>query len=117
MMAVGIYRFSKNLLKAFRDTVSSLEYAADLSAAIEKVVQRGYQLGGKTYKQIPRGYRADSPYRKLLLYSGMYGSLDMGIPDIFYTPEIVDACVQVFRDMLPIHGWLLNLQKKVERIE
>ena len=57
MLGVGIHIFSKDLLKAYREAVVNPESGPALVKAIQEVsLKKGYNLGGKHYKRVPRGY-------------------------------------------------------------
>ncbi len=47
---------------------------------VNKVAEKGYPVGGKHYKRIPRGYDESHPNAEFLLYNGAHAMLDEKIP-------------------------------------
>jgi hypothetical protein len=39
------------------------------------------------------------------------------IPEVFYTPELVDYCFENFRALLPVHHWLVRLTAGMSEVE
>jgi len=109
MLGVGIYIFPDDLLEAYRRAVIHPRYGPALQHAIQLVRQRGsYAIGGQYYKKVPRGYDPTHPNADFLLHNGLYTGLEIPVPDLFYTPEMVDFCFDRFKEMLPLHTWLVQ---------
>jgi len=112
MLAVGIHVFTKPVLKAYRDAVVHPEHGMTFLEAIEDVTAlEKYQLGGKHYKRIPRGYDANHKNADFLLYNGLYAFTEGDIPDELFGTTCLDYCFERFRDMCSIHRWLLTVTK------
>jgi uncharacterized protein (TIGR02453 family) len=111
MLGVGIHGFSKPLLKAYRDAVVNPELGPRLAQVMAGVLEKGYGIGSKTYKRIPRGYDQDHQYADLLLYSGLTAGIDLDIPDELHTPELVDFCFSRYKDMAPVVYWLQDMKE------
>ena len=110
MLAVGVYQFTDEILKAYRDAVIHPDYGPELATAIQKVNnKKGYQIGGSHYKRVPSGYDAQHPLADLLLYRGLDASFEVPIPDELYTSQILEYCYNHYLDMLPVHRWLVNV--------
>lgn len=110
MLGVGIHVFSKDLLQAYRDAVVNPESGSALVKAIQEVsLKKGYNLGGKHYKRVPRGYDSEHDNVEFLLYNGLTAGYEQPIPDEFYSAALLDYCYQKFVDMYPIQHWLFNL--------
>jgi uncharacterized protein (TIGR02453 family) len=107
-MGVGIYIFPPELLKIFREKVYDPNLGKELHEALKKVMKRGkYDLGGKTYKRIPKGFDPEYPYADYLLYNGFYiGYGGSDISEIGKDP--VDFSFKIFKDLLPVHQWLVK---------
>ena len=113
MLGAGIYMFSKNLLKLYRDAVVHKKLGPELANAIKRIEKNGtYGIGGSYYKRTPRGYDPDHKNAGLLLYNGLYVGSETGIPDEFFTPDIIGYCMEKYKEMLPLHKWLLELTEK-----
>ena len=113
MLAVGIHMFPKFLLKSYRDAVIHSEYGMTLLEAVEGVtVIEEYQIGGKHYKRVPRGYDSSHKNAKFLLHKGLYAFIETEIPNEFYSEALLDYCLERFHDMYPIHRWLMSVINK-----
>lgn len=108
-LGAGMYVFSPQQLKKYRDTVYNPDKASELSNIISSIQKnKNYSIGGKTYKKTPRGYDSDYKYSELLLHSGVYSFYEIDSLNIFNKKEIVDFSYDVFKDMNPLHQWLVN---------
>ena len=110
MVSAGIHTFSKDLLKAYRDAVVHPESGPALVKAMQEVgLEKGYDIGGKHYKRVPRGYDPDHENVEFLLYNGLTAGYEEPIPDEFYSSALLDYCYQKYFDMFPIEHWLIEL--------
>lgn len=114
LLAVGSHMFGKETLAEYRASVIHPKYGARLADAIDKVTDGPYTIGGKHYKRVPRGFDPDDENSDLLLYNGLYAATEIGIPDELHTPGLVDFCANKYRDMSPIHKWLVELTNRVK---
>lgn len=115
LLGSGIYMFPKDIMSAYRDAVVDERYGPELAAAIEKVKNNGpYGISGSHYKKIPRGYDKDHQYADLLLKNGLTAYIEEPIPDVLYTPDILDYCLQKYKDMAPVHEWLRALVERMK---
>ena len=110
MLGVGIHVFSKPLLKAYRDAVVNPELGPALAQITAVVLKKGYGVGSKTYKRVPRGYDPEHKYADLLRYSGLTSGVDLGIPAELYAPELIDFCFDRYRELAPIADWLRTMK-------
>jgi hypothetical protein len=44
-----------------------------------------------------------------LRYNGLYAGIETAIPDEFYSGAFIDYCFERFRDMAPVHHWLVSV--------
>ena len=56
MLGSGMYMFSKENLKRYRDAAVDKKKVRRLSKITKELVEQGYTLSEKHYKKIPRGY-------------------------------------------------------------
>jgi uncharacterized protein (TIGR02453 family) len=110
MLGVGIHGFSKPLLKAYRDSVVNPELGPRLAEITAGVLEKGYGIGSKTYKRVPRGYDPEHEYADLLLYSGLTSGMDLGIPAELHSPDLVEFCLSKYQDMAPIVYWIQEMK-------
>ncbi len=110
MLGTGIHRFSKTLLKTYRDSVVDPEFGLELEKAIEKTTRRGqYSIGGEHYKRVPGGYDTEGERAGLLLFNGLYAGVETEIPTELFSGKIFDYCLEKYRDMVPLHYWLYDM--------
>ena len=112
MLGAGIHNFSKPLLQAYRQAVVEPELGLALSDIITSAHQKGYSVGQRTYKRIPRGYDPDHLLADLLRYSGLTFAAEELVPDELFSSELVDYCLEVYRDMVPMVTWLQSMKEK-----
>ena len=66
---MGLHTFSKPLLKAYQDVVIDPALGQELARIVSGLGDKGYNMGTKTYKRVPRDYDLDHQYKELLLFS------------------------------------------------
>lgn len=111
-IGTGIYMPSSEQLKVYRNAVADPGSGKELHNAIKKVIGKGkYSLGGKSFKKVPRGYDADSPYSEYLLHGSLYVYYEK--PDFaeLTNNDPVEYAFKIFKDMLPVHQWLVKYLK------
>jgi Conserved hypothetical protein (DUF2461) len=64
---------------------------------------------GKHYKRIPKGYDPEHKNAELLLHNGMGTMTEYTIPDELYSAELIDWCFARYKEMAPLHKWLLGV--------
>jgi uncharacterized protein (TIGR02453 family) len=108
LLGCGNYMFSKPLLKTYREAVVDKKSGPALVSAIKAVSKKG-KIGGKHYKKTPRGFDADHPNAEYLLYNGLHCMTETKIPDELYSEALVDYCFKWYKEMAPLHRWLVDL--------
>ena len=71
-LGTGQYMFTDELLKKYRQVVYDPDSAKELDTIVKKLKKKGFELGGKTYKRVPKGFDAEYPFSDYLLYNGIY---------------------------------------------
>ena len=105
----GMYMFSKEHLKKYRDIVSIPEKGKELDSIVKKIKKKGtYEIGGKKYKKTPRGYDPNSKYADYLLHDGLYTWYDGKDFSELTNKNAVDVIFKKFKDMSPLHDWLVK---------
>lgn len=110
-LGCGLYMFSKPLLKTYRESVVDKKSGAALVSAI-KAVSKKTKIGGKHYKQTPRGFDSDHPNAEYLLYNGLHVMTETKIPKELFSEDLVDYCFKLYKDMQPLHKWLVEMTKR-----
>lgn len=105
----GTYVFSDNMIKTYREALSDKTAGEQLTTAIKKVTKLGYQIGGKHFKRLPKGFDEDSPQAELLLHNGLYCYIESKELDQLKPITIVEFCYKHFKAMLPVHNWLADV--------
>ena len=105
----GMYMFTKDQLKKYREIVSDPVKGKELNEIISKLLKKKkYQLGGKTYKKTPRGFDPDYVYNDLLLHSGFYVYYESKNFDELTKKDPIEFSFKIFKELSQIHNWLLN---------
>lgn len=109
-LGCGLYLFTREMLPAYRKAVVDKKMGKSLQEAIDKVQAKfAYQLGGKHYKQIPRGFDPEHPNSDYLLHDGLHIGEETEIPEELYSSRLIEYCYSRYEIMAPLHKWLLGL--------
>ncbi len=109
LLGVGIYAFTPELLEVYRGACAHPKLGPQLAKAAKQLVSKGYNLGGKFYKKAPRGYEAGHANADLLLHNGMHAGIETKIPAEFYGAKLLDYCFAHYKNMSPLHKWLVEV--------
>lgn len=114
MLGVGNHCFSRDHLEQYRQSVVDPVHGKSLNNAIRKVVSKGpYEIGVEKYKKVPRGCDKNHENARLLLLAGLTASCEMPAPDELMSNQLIDFCFERFRDMQPIHKWLVEMNERI----
>jgi len=105
--------FPKPMMKAYRDSVVHPEHGPALAKAVDAVTGKDYKPGGRHYKRVPSGYDVDHENAEYLLYNGFHMGAEKKIPAELHSPELVEYCFERYREMYPVHQWLLAMTKRM----
>ena len=106
MLGTGMHLFSPEHLKSYREAVVDKKQGKILEKAVAAVAGKGYIIGVKHYKRVPRGFDADHERAELLLHKGLTAMIEQEISEEFFSPAIIEHAFASYKDMLPIHEWL-----------
>jgi uncharacterized protein (TIGR02453 family) len=109
----GMYGFSKEMLAAYREAVLDQEFGDELESAIEAVRSAGYQVGGEHYKRVPRGFDPDHPRVDLLKYNTLHAWIMDLDPQLLTQPGFMDLAFDHWKNMAPLHHWLVKLKTRI----
>jgi uncharacterized protein (TIGR02453 family) len=105
----GMYMFSKEKLKKYRNFVSIPEKGKELDSIVKNITKKGvYELGGKKYKKTPRGYDPNGKYADYLLHDGLYAWYDGKDFSELTNKNVVDIIFKRFKAMSALHDWLVK---------
>ena len=114
-LGVGIHMFPKELLGCYRDSVVHAKHGPALARATKQVKKYKYEIGEAHYKKTPRGYDPEHNNAAYLLHNGLFAWTESKIPPQFYSKDLVEYCFKHFRQMAPIHNWLLAMTERMDR--
>ncbi len=114
-LGVGLYCFSKEQLAEYRRNIVQKRYATSLLSAIESLPEKGYEIGGRHYKRVPRGIDTSHPMACWLKHNGLHVGTEEKIPRIFTQKGFVDYCFRRYEKMKPVHDWLLLLTRRAAK--
>jgi uncharacterized protein (TIGR02453 family) len=107
-VGLGIYMFPPHLLKKYRDVASDSANSKELHQIVRSLEKKGYTIGGKKFKKTPKGYDSNILYPGYLLYEGIYAWHESDDFKKIESGKSVDYIYKVFKDMLPLHKWLVK---------
>ncbi len=118
LLGVGLYLFPPRLLAAYRQEAAAPRTGPALAQAVAQALSAGpYELYGRRYQRVPRGYDSGHPNAELLKHNGLSALFSAPLPPEVGTPELPAYCLARFRDMLPVHQWLLAMTRRAWRPE
>ncbi|MEZ4865745.1 MAG: DUF2461 domain-containing protein [Caldilineaceae bacterium] len=111
-IAGGMYIFTKDALEVYRKAVDHKKQGQALVAALAHAKAAGLAISGSgEYTRVPTGYDKDHPRGDLLRQKGIV-AVSPGIPvEVIASPALVDICFDYAKAMLPLHQWLVAMQR------
>ena len=85
LLGAGVYFFPKALLHGYRQSVIHDTHGKDLAAILDDV---------------------------RILYNGLHIGKTEPIPDLLFSHELINHCIDVFSILLPLHQWLVSLAQR-----
>ncbi|MBM3265998.1 MAG: DUF2461 domain-containing protein [candidate division Zixibacteria bacterium] len=104
----GMHIFQPPTLTVFRQAVADDPTGKRLATLMEKL-KSDFLIGGEHYKTVPRGFDKNHPRADLLKFNGLYAGSPVLEPQTLTTPDLVDRCVALATDLLPLHRWLVEV--------
>lgn len=108
MLGAGQYNFTPELLQKYREAVVDDKLGSGLRRAVNSVARNGYTIRGRHYKRAPRGFDPEHKRADLLRHNGLSAMYETKLPKEFFSPALVDYAFGHYKNMLPIHKWLLK---------
>jgi uncharacterized protein (TIGR02453 family) len=103
----GMHVFGKEQTERYRAAVLDKRAGAALEKAAAEVAKRGYEVGGRTRKSVPRGLDPAHPRAAFLMHEGLYGGLELP-PAEASRAGFADIAFGHFAATWPIGRWLLE---------
>ena len=108
-IASGMYEFSKDKLKKYRETVADPAKGKKLYEIISSLQKKkNFIIGGKNYKKTPRGFDDTYKYKDLFLYNGLYAYYEKTSFDELIKSDPVKFSFKIFKEMHPLHRWFVE---------
>ena len=107
-VGAGQYMLSDELLKKYRNVVYNPEKGKELDSILKKLKKKGFEIGGKTFKKVPKGFDPEYPYAVYLLHSGVYVYDEKNDLKELTEADPIKFTFDKFKAMLPLHKWLVE---------
>ena len=107
-IGLGMYMFTPEQIKKYRETVYDEENAEELIKIIKNLKKKGYQINEPHLKKVPRGFDKEYKYADLLKYNGLYAYYQGNNVNELLNSDQVKFLFKKFKDMLPLHRWHLK---------
>ncbi len=109
LLGAGRHRFDGLALERFRAAVADQRLGGRLDQALRRIRTAGpYSLEGRTLKRAPAGTDAAGPRSELLLHTGLWAQLRLEEhPRQMFAAGFADYCFEHFRQLRPLHDWLV----------
>ncbi|MCW9066338.1 MAG: DUF2461 domain-containing protein [Ignavibacteriaceae bacterium] len=107
-VGLGMYMFPPQLLKKYRDVVSTTASSKELHQIVRSLEKKGYSIGGQKFKKTPKGYDSNIKYPGYLLFEGIYAWFEGNDFKKLDDGKAVTFIFKIFKDMLPLHKWLVK---------
>ena len=111
-LVAGMFHFPKPMLAAYRQAVLDEELGEKLLTTVQSVRAHGYTISGRHYKTTPRGFDKLHPRADWLKYNSFHAGEHNINADTIASPRLIDACMDQFAKLAPMHHWLVAVQEK-----
>jgi uncharacterized protein (TIGR02453 family) len=109
VVGAGMHGFMPPVLARYRRAVLDDDKGAALAKIVAKLRKDGRDVGGESYKKVPRGVPEDHPRAALLRHGGLYAGWEGKHPRELSAPSIVDFVTKQYAAMAPLHQWLTRM--------
>ena len=111
VVGAGAHGFDKYQLATYRDAVADPVAGAELATIVADLEAAGREIGGETYKRVPRGYAAAGMAERLLRHSALYVHAELQAKTAS-SAKFIETVLGHWRAFIPLHIWLVaNVQK------
>lgn len=108
-LGTGMYMFSNEQLKKYRNLVADYQTGKELSVIIKNILKnKDFKLGGQTFKRVPKSFDPDYKYADLLLHNGIYTYYETNNLSDLKDKNLVDFCFRKFKKQHQLHQWLVD---------
>ena len=108
IVGAGAHGFDKHQLATYRDAVADATTGAELATIVGDLEAAGHEVGGETYKRVPRGYAAaDGVGERLLRNSALFVHVELPAKAAT-SARFIDTVLGHWRPFIGIHRWLVT---------
>ena len=109
LLGSGIYGFPPDLLERYRQAVDDEKSGEPLVKVVAELEGKpGFFIGDEALKRVPRGYDPDHPRARFLKFKGFGPIITLPVTPLVHTPQLLDECMDIYTQMLPLHQWLVK---------
>lgn len=108
VLGAGTRHLPGDRLERYRAAVADPKRGGALALIVRQLRAKGYEVWGKSYARVPRGYPSDHPRAELLQHDGLFAGFERPIPPEAYTPRFPAFIVSHFRAMRPLQEWVVT---------
>lgn len=105
LVGAGAHGFDSDQLSSYRAAVCAPASGAELAAIVSGLEAAGYEIGGETFKRVPRGFAATGATERLLRHSALYVHTQLPVRAAS-SAGFVDAVLANWRNFLGLYNWL-----------
>lgn len=105
LVGAGAHGFDSRQLNSYRNAVTAAAPGAELAAVVSDLEAAGYEIGGQTFKRVPRGFTATEATERLLRHSALYVHSELPA-DAASSGGFIDAVLADWRTFLGLYTWL-----------
>ncbi len=107
-VGVGFYYAERERLASIRAAIADDRTGPQLSRVVDRLVRRGWELGGETLRTSPRGYDASHPRIGLLRHRTMTLGRSYGFEPVIFSPDLVEQVRADWRAGRPFVEWVVE---------
>lgn len=112
ILGAGAHGFDKDRLAKYRAAVSQPDMRQNLLGIESDLAKKGLPLEGSHYAKLPRGFTADEvETERLLKFNALHAAYHLSHPPSLSTPEFVDFCTEKWANAMPLHNWLVEMDR------
>lgn len=110
ILGAGAHGFDKDRLAKYRQAVSQTATRKKLLAIEKEMTRNDLPLDGSHYAKLPRGFTADdADTERLLKFNALHAAYHLPHPSSLPTPDFADFCIGKWKNALPLHHWLVEM--------
>jgi uncharacterized protein (TIGR02453 family) len=107
-IGAGAHGFDRDRLAGYRAAVANPASGPALTRAVRAVEDAGWVMKGEHYKRLPAGWDVPASRERLLRFNALWVGEDEPLWHVAHSPDLVDYCVGRWREMAPLHRWLIK---------